>query len=198
MTTTILGLGGSLRPGSTTNLALQVALSAAEAAGAHIQHYDLAHFRLPFFNGTYTLNGYEPAEQDAIRSFIETVSAAHGFILASPTYHNTLSGALKNALDILEIHKDEGPARFRGKVVGLMTVQGGTSGTGNNALTTMLLAARGMGAWVAPTMVSVPGSRDAFDETGVPRNAAFATRLRMLGDEVARASAMFAAHWRVS
>ncbi len=30
----------------------------------------------------------------------------------------------------------------------------------------MLLAARAMRAWVAPTMVSVPGSREAFDEEG--------------------------------
>lgn len=61
----------------------------------------------------------------------------------------------------------------------------------------MLLAARAMRAWVAPTMVSVPGSSAAFDEDGLAYDTIINQRLRMLGAEVARASAMFAAHWQV-
>ena len=97
----------------------------------------------------------------------------------------------------MELLKDDYPPRLEGKVVGLVSVQGGTSGTGNNTLTTMLLAARAMRAWVAPGMVSVPGSREAFDEEGRARDSVINRRLRMLGVEVARASAMFAAHWPV-
>jgi FMN reductase len=115
-------------------------------------------------------------------------------ILASPTYHNTISSALKNALELLEVYNEDGPGRFTGKVLGLVTVQGGTSGTGNNTLTTMLLAARAMHAWVTPTMVSVPASRSAFAE-GLPRNASIEQRLRALGSKVARVSAMFGAHY---
>lgn len=121
--------------------------------------------------------------------------AKHGLILASPTYHNTISGTLKNALDFMELLKDDQPPRLAGKVVGLVSVQGGGSGTGNNTLTTMLLAARAMRAWVAPSMVSVPGSREAFDEAGRAHDAVINRRLQMLGAEVARASAMFVTHW---
>ena len=78
-----------------------------------------------------------------------------------------------------------------------MSVQGSTSGTGKNALTMMLLAARAMRAWVAPTMVSIPGSREAFDEDGQAHDPTINRRLHILGAEVARASAMFAAHWSV-
>lgn len=190
-TTTVLGLGGSLRDGSTTSMALRMALAGAEAAGVHTHLIDLASFRLPMFDGTYTLDGYTPSEREAITKLLEMVSDAQGLILASPTYHNTISGAIKNALDVLEIFNEDGPGRLRGKVVGLVTVQGGTSGTGNNTLTTMLLAARAMHAWVAPTMVSVPGSRSAFDEAGLPHNSGIQQRLHALGVEVARASAMF-------
>lgn len=195
--TTILGLGGSLRPGSTSALALHIALSSAQEAGARTRLIDLAAFRLPLFNGTYTLDGYTTEEREAITSLLDAVGEAHGIILASPTYHNTISGALKNALDYLEILKENRPPRLAGKVVGLVAVQGGTSGTGVNTLTTMLLAARAIGAWVAPTMVSVPGSREAFDETGLPNNPILRQRLSALGAEVARASAMFAAHWTI-
>jgi FMN reductase len=193
MNTKVLGLGGSMRKDSTTLQALHVALAGAEAAGAHTELIDLAAFRLPVFDGTYTLDGYTALEREAVIRLLDKVAGAQGLILASPTYHNTISSALKNALELLEVYNEDGPGRFAGKVVGLVTVQGGTSGTGNNTLTTMLLAARAMHAWVAPTMVSVPGSRSAFAD-GVPLDAGIEQRLRVLGSEVARVSAIFGSY----
>ena len=193
METKILGLGGSMREGSTTTQALRVALSGAEAAGAPTDLIDLAEFPLPVFDGTYTLDGYTASEREAVLKLLDAVDRAQGIILASPTYHNTISSALKNALELLEVYNEDGPGRFTGKVVGLVTVQGGTSGTGNNTLTTMLLAARAMHAWVAPTMVSVPGSRSAFADS-LPLNSSLEQRLLALGAEVARVGAMFGAH----
>ena len=194
METKVLGLGGSLRAGSTTTQALRVALAGAQAAGAHTELVDLAAFPLPVFDGTYTLDGYTASEREAVSKLLEMVAGAQGIILASPTYHNTISSALKNALELLEVYNEDGPGRFTGKVVGLVTVQGGTSGTGNNTLTTMLLAARAMHAWVTPTMVSVPGSRSAFAE-GFPLNPGIEQRLRALGAEVARVSEIFGAYY---
>ena len=196
MPITILGLGGSLREGSTTERALQIALEGARAEGARVTLLTPAQVSLPLFDGTYGLERYAPAERQAILSLLEAVRQAHGLIFASPTYHNTLSGAVKNMLDFLELLRDDQPARLEGKVVGLITVQEGTSGTGNNTLTTMLLAARAMRAWVAPTMLSIPASRTAFDPDGQPISAVFIQRLQAIGAEVAKASAMFAAHWR--
>jgi FMN reductase len=195
MTTTILGIGGSLRTGSTATLALHIALKAAQEAGVHTRLLDLANFSLPLFDGTYSLDGYTPEERQAIEALLDATRQARGFIFASPTYHNTISGSLKNALDFMELLKDDQPPRLEGKVVGIVSVQGGTSGTGNNTLTTMLLAARAMRAWVAPTMVSVPGSREAFNEDGLALDAIINQRLCMLGTEVARASTMFATYW---
>lgn len=197
MTTTILGLGGSLRAGSTTTLALRIALAGAQETGVRTHLIELATLQLPLFDGSYTLEGYLPAAREAITTLLDAVCEAQGVILASPTYHNTISGSLKNALDMLELLQDNRPSGLKGKVVGITAVQGGTSGTGINTLTTMLLAARGMGAWVAPTMVSIPGSREAFDEVGLAHNPDLNQRLRGLGAEVAWASAMFAAQWRV-
>src|SRR5258708_25377164 len=159
MTTTILGLGGSLRPGSVTTLALRTALEGAEETGISTQLLDLATLPLPLFNGTYSLEEYTPEGRESILILLNAVRSARGFILASPTYHNTISGSLKNALDFMELLKDDHPPRLEGKVVGLVSVQGGTSGTGNNTLTTILLASRSMRALVAPSMGSVPGSR---------------------------------------
>lgn len=188
--TIILGLGGSLRDGSATSVALKIALTGAESVGARIQHVDLATLNLPMFRGTYTFEGYTRQERDTLEAYFETVEGADGLILASPTYHNTISGAVKNALDLLEIEREDLPSRLAGKVVGLVTVQGGSSGTGVNTLTTMLLATRAMGAWVSPTMVSVPSSRRAFDD-GRATNESIEARLRGLGAEVAQASVVW-------
>lgn len=198
MTVKVIGLGGSMRVGSATALAMQGALGGAYAYGAEVDCLELANLELPFFNGTYELDGYSVREQRNILRFFEQIESAQGFILASPTYHNTISGALKNALEILEIGREGLPSRLAGKAVGLVTVQGGTSGTGNNTITTMLLATRAMGAWVVPTMVSVPGSRTAFDKEGQPVQSAIQQRLHHLGHQVAQASEMLAAHWVVN
>lgn len=191
----ILGIGGSLRAGSTTALALQVALAGARSAGAETRLLDLATLSLPLFDGAYELDGYTPEGRKAILTLLDSTREAQGLIFASPTYHNTISGSLKNALDYMELLGTDRPPRLEGKVVGVLAVQLGTSGTGNNTLTTMILAARAMRAWVAPTMVSVPDSRGAFDEDGQPRDQVIAQRLHMLGVEVARASEMFANYW---
>lgn len=197
MTTTILGLGGSLRSGSVASLALRIALVGAEEAGASVRLLDLATFPLPMFDGTYSLDGYTPEGRKLILTLLNATREARGLILASPTYHNTISGALKNALDYMELLKDDNPPRLEGKVVGLVSVQGGVSGTGNNTITTMLLAARALRAWVAPTMVSIPDSRSMFNEEGQPYDPTVIRRLHALGAEVAHASAMFASFWSV-
>jgi FMN reductase len=197
MTTCILGLGGSLRSGSIATLALRIALEGAEETGASIRLLDLATLSLPMFDGTYSLDGYTPEGREAIEKLLNATRESHGLILASPTYHNTISGALKNALDYMELLKDDNPPRLEGKVVGLVSVQGGVSGTGNNTLTTMLLAARALRAWVAPTMVSIPDSRSMFNEESQAHDPTVIQRLHMLGAEVARASAMFASLWKM-
>ncbi len=193
----ILGIGGSLRPGSTAALALQTALAGAESVGAETRTIDLAQLPLPMFHGTYELDSYTPEGREAILTLLNATRTADGLILASPTYHNTISGSLKNALDYMELLKDDRPPRLEGKVVGVISVQLGTSGTGNNTLTTMILAARAMRAWVAPSMVAVPNSPNAFDEEGLPRDASIRQRLFALGVEVAKASEMFANYWKV-
>ncbi len=193
--TLLLGIGGSLRPGSVSENVLQIALEGAQKVGAETEMLTPASLHLPIFDGTYTLDGYSTHERDAIMTLLDATRRADGFIFCSPTYHNIISGAVKNMLDYLELLREDPSPRLEGKVVGLVTVQEGTSGTAHNTLTTMLLAARAMRAWVAPTMLAIPGSRAALGDNGQLLNAAFTQRLHALGAEVAQASAMFAAHW---
>ena len=106
----ILTIVGSLRPDSTTGLALGVASRAAEAAGAEVQTVELCTLSLPFCDG----RADELSYGGDVTGFIEAVREADGLLIGSPNYHGSLSGVLKNALDLL------GPEAVRDKLVGVV------------------------------------------------------------------------------
>ena len=88
MTTTVLGLGGSLRSGSVATIALQVALAGAEKAGASIKLLDLVTLSLPMFDGTYSFDGYTSKGRREIERLLNATKEAQGLIF----YYNAACG----------------------------------------------------------------------------------------------------------
>lgn len=171
----ILGFGGSLRTPSRTLQALQIALQGAE--GAQVRLLDLKELELPLYDDRSDPREYP----EGVLRLLEEVRWADGLLLATPVYHGTLSGALKNALDFLELLADDDPPWLEGRPVGLIAVAGGSAG--ENAINSLTFACRALHAWVTPTTVVVPGSAfHADDKLGDPR---IEERLRRLGREVA-------------
>ncbi|MGA8534942.1 MAG: NAD(P)H-dependent oxidoreductase [Candidatus Tumulicola sp.] len=121
----IAGLCGSLRPDGYTRAALSVALAGATGEGAAAQLVDLRDYELPFCAG-----GSDAEALPGVRRLRQIVKEANGIILATPNYHGTLSGVLKNALDLMSM------SEFEGKVVGLVGVSGGRMG-GASTLNTL-------------------------------------------------------------
>ena len=94
----IVGIGGTPRPGSSTERALILALRQAEAGGARTKLFGGEFLeRLPHFNP----GPAGPSAQQA--ELAEAVRDADGIILATPGYHGSLSGVVKNALDTTAI-----------------------------------------------------------------------------------------------
>ncbi|NET06324.1 MAG: NAD(P)H-dependent oxidoreductase [Merismopedia sp. SIO2A8] len=149
----IIGIGGSLRPQAYSYQALNLALTRVQALGASTDIFDLRHMTLPLCNGEDEYPGYP----DLVR-LKESVRAADGLILATPEYHGSLSGVLKNALDLMSF--DE----FSGKVTGLISVLGGQSNS--NALNDMRLIMRWVHAWVIPEQIAIGQAWQAFGEDG--------------------------------
>jgi FMN reductase len=169
----IVGVSGSLRPGSVTLLALAEALRGARAGGAKAELLDLRALPLP-------MRDENPAEDEAphVIRLRATIKAADGVILGTPEYHGSFSGALKNALDLLS------DAELGGKMVGLVAVAGGP---GHGATLSQLRAVmRALHAWVVPHDVVVPFATDAFGEDRRIKDARLAARLAEVGAEVAR------------
>ena len=90
----IVGIGGSLRPDSYTQKALQVAAQRVEALGAEVEVLDLRQLNLPFCHG-----GKDYSQYPDVQRLRDTVTGADGLILATPEYHGGLSGVLKNTLE---------------------------------------------------------------------------------------------------
>ena len=149
----IVGIGGSLRPDSTSYLALTLAIQRVQALGASTEILDLRQMQLPFCTGGNDYPGYP----DVMR-LRETVQEADALILASPEYHGSLSGVLKNALDLMSFD------HMSGKVTGLISVLGGQHNS--NALNDLRVIMRWVHAWVIPEQIAIGQSWKAFGEDG--------------------------------
>ena len=185
MPPTIVGLGGSLRKGSTSRAALQRALAGAEAAGAETTLLDLRELELPM----YDPDDDEPTEGAA--TLIESCHAADGLLWSSPLYQGTISGAFKNALDWLHVLGRRDPPYLHDKVIGLISAAGGTQGL--QAINTMEFSARALRGWAVPYVVPIPTSWQAFAEDGSINDETVESQLERLGGEVARVTERFAA-----
>ena len=149
----IVGITGSLRPGSYSALALEQAVNRVKALGAEVEILDLRDLKLPFCDG-----GDEYPDYPDVEILREKVKAADGLILATPEYHGSLSGVLKNALDLMSFE------HLSGKVTGLISVLGGQSNS--NALNDLRVIVRWVHGWVIPEQVAVGQAWQAFDKEG--------------------------------
>ncbi|HEX8463929.1 MAG TPA: NAD(P)H-dependent oxidoreductase, partial [Abditibacterium sp.] len=139
----IVGICGSLNNNSATRRALVLTLEAAARAGATTQLLDLRDFHLPF-----AASGFDAEEFPDVERFNGLVRECDGHIWATPEYHGSFSGVLKNALDLGSFPE------YEGKVVALLGVAGGQIGA-INALSHLRTVGRQLHAWVLPQQVSI-------------------------------------------
>ena len=172
----VVGISGSLRPGSRTYTVVSLALEGAAEVGATTRLIDLRDYDLPLCDGKEDESRYPP---DVFRLRSE-VAAAHGIVLGTPEYHSGYSGVLKNAIDLM------GFDEFGGKIVGLVGVSGGQMGA-VGALAGLRTVGRSLHAWVIPHQASVPEASRILDEDS-PRRRRLEERVRDVGRHVARFS----------
>lgn len=175
---TVVGICGSLRPGSYTHLAVQLALQSAQEAGAQTHLIDLNDYQLGFCDGQTEANA-------DVMKLRREVRGAQGIILGTPDYHGSFSGVLKNALDHLE------GKELNGKIIGLISVAGGALG-GLDALNGLRAIGRSLHAWVIPQQAVIPEAWKVFDASGKLKNVNLERRVKEVGHQVARFAAL---HW---
>lgn len=149
----IVAITGSLRSESHSYQALVQAVERLKALGAEVTILDLRQMNLPLCDG-----GEEYPDYPDVEKLKTTVKEASGLILATPEYHGSMSGVLKNALDLMSF------SELEGKVTGLISVLGGQSNS--NALNHLRLVMRWVHAWVIPEQISIPQAWQAFTPAG--------------------------------
>jgi NAD(P)H-dependent FMN reductase len=149
----IVGINGSLRPGSYSAMALEVAISRVQGLGIETEIIDLRKLSLPFCNG-----GDDYSDYPDVAKMQQTVKSAAGLILATPEYHGSVSGVMKNALDLMSFEE------LSGKVAGLISVLGGQSNS--NALNDLRIILRWVHAWVIPEQIGLGQAWKVFNEEG--------------------------------
>jgi NAD(P)H-dependent FMN reductase len=163
----VVGLNGSLRAGSHSRQALALAIEKAKALGAEAELLDLQTLTLPFCDGGDEYPGFPD-----VKRLRNTVKQADALILATPEYHGTMSGVLKNALDLM------GFDELSGKMTAHISVLGGQ--VNNNALNDLRTTLRWVHAWTIPEQVAIGQAWNAFDEQGHLKDARLAKRLEDL------------------
>ena len=174
----IVGIGGTIRPGSSTERALVVALRAAEAGGAETELLGGAFLaKLPIFNPS---SGETTPEQ---LDLIEAVRTADGVIVASPGYHGSISGVVKNALDTLEaLAQDERPY-FTDRAVGCIITANGWQAAGTS-LTTLRSVIHALRGWPTPYGAAFNATSSSFGPDGEPVDPKDAWQLATVGQQV--------------
>ena len=114
---TLLGIVGSVSADSRTRTAVEVALDAAEAHHSvetellHLADYDLA---------TADGRGVDNHTGDTAEA-LERIAAADAYVVGTPVYRGSYSGALKNLLDMVPRGGWQGDAApFENAAVGLV------------------------------------------------------------------------------
>ncbi|WP_033287813.1 NADPH-dependent FMN reductase [Amycolatopsis jejuensis] len=169
----IVGMGGTTRPGSSSERALRAALDLAERAGAETHLLAAGDLELPV---------YAP-ERGALdpraARLVDLVRRADGVIVASPGFHGGPSGLLKNALDHLEeLREDERPY-LDGRAIGCIVCAAGWQATATT-LAALRSTAHALRGWPTPlgvTINSTPGGE-------VDPIAAAAPQIGVLVDQV--------------
>jgi FMN reductase len=185
----VVGIGGTIGGTSSTERALKIALDAAGREGFRTRLFGGVEMgRLPLYDPKASVRTAE--EQD----FVDTVRGASALIIASPGYHGSISGVVKNALDLLEeTARDAARPYLADMPVGLIATAYGWQATGSTiaALRSIVHALRG---WPTPFAAAINSQAAKFDDVGGCTEQAVLDQLMMVGRQVARFAPLAAQH----
>jgi FMN reductase len=173
----ILGIGGTPRAGSSSEKALAISLRAAAAEGGETIMIGGTGLMLPMYNP-----GLEERTPEAL-FLLDSIRRADGLIIASPAYHGSLSGLIKNALDYTEDLRADERVYLNGMAIGLIVCAGGWQAAGQTlgALRDIVHALRG---WPTPLGATLNTSTRLFDETGECLDLSSKFQLEEVGRQV--------------
>lgn len=164
----LLGIGSSLNKKSTSTRILQITLEKSRKYGATVSLLNLREFNLPIFNP----NKPRETTPDIIK-INEEVNESDAFILATPDYHGSMSGGMKNFLDYYWYE-------FSGKLFGYIV---SSHEKGLTVIDHMRTAVRQCYGWSLPYGLSINSEND-FDIDGNIKNVYLNQRINNMARDM--------------
>lgn len=173
----IVGVGGTLREGSTSEKALRLALRSAAELGARTELFAGPAINLPPFDPA---DGGRAPEAKAL---VEALRRADGVIFSSPGYHGSISGLLKNAIDYTEDMRADARVYLADRSVGVIVCADGIQAMGStlNTLRSITHALRG---WPTPFSAMVNAGAKPFLPDGSCQSTEVEQSLRLVAAQV--------------
>ncbi|EDM79032.1 NADPH-dependent FMN reductase [Plesiocystis pacifica SIR-1] len=169
----ILAVCGSSRKDLRLESLVALAGAAAESAGAEVRTLHLDRLELPVM----VFGDEAQGSLASVREVRESAAWADGFILGTPEYHGSMSGALKNWFDYLY-------PELAGKFAGVLATTGG--GTGDMSITAVKTCFQWCHGFVLPFHACA--SRAAYVD-GELADDKIRERVERIGHDVARYAA---------
>ena len=148
----------------------------AQEQGAEVELFDGASIHLPMYEPE------SPVRSEGAERLIAALRRANGVILATPCYHGSISGLVKNALDYTEDMSRDPEPYLDGRAVGLIVCGHGWQSTGVvlSAFRSIVHALRG---WPTPMGAAINCSGGIFKEGRCSDTHAL-VQLEMVGRQV--------------
>jgi FMN reductase len=173
-TVNVLGVAGSMRQQSYSSSALKMVLEEAKKYNADIYMLELRKINLPLYDPSEIRSDeFSSNNNNILESITTALRWADVFVLASPDYHGSMSGGMKNFLDYFW-------EEFAGKTFGYIIA---SHEKGLTVADQMRTAVRQCYGWSMPYNISINGEKD-FDSKGNLVNSALAKRIKMLARDL--------------
>ncbi|MDQ0114221.1 NADPH-dependent FMN reductase [Paenibacillus harenae] len=157
-------IAGSNRANATSTNLLRYIESLLKARHISVAFVDLSELQLPLFSPDNW--NFEPN----VQRVLEAIADGDGLILATPEYHGSISGALKNALDYITA------GQVTGKTVLSVSSAGGPLGV--SSLSHLQTIVRNLHGINCPEWISIGYGSNSFDPDGAPLDEGMRTRVR--------------------
>ncbi|MDF0681228.1 MAG: NAD(P)H-dependent oxidoreductase [Candidatus Nitrosocosmicus sp.] len=144
MTLKVLGVGSSMRQDSFSTETLKIILNNVNKNGGDTRLLNLYSNPLPMYTAEYN------EKISGIKNAVELVNWADAIVLATPDYHGSMAGSLKNFLDYFW-------AEFAGKTFGYLC---SSHEKGLTVMDQMRTAIRQCYGWSLPYGISINSNQD--------------------------------------
>ncbi|TVY08243.1 NADPH-dependent FMN reductase [Paenibacillus cremeus] len=152
----VMIIAGSNRKNASSTALCRYIAQMLKDQGTEVNLFDLYEKPLPFY-----CKDQETTDAN-VKALKQGLLEADGIVLATPEYHGSVSGVLKNALDFV------GKDHFDGKVTLSVSSAGGAVGV--SSLTHLQTMVRNVHGINCPEWISIGGTQRTFSPDDVPED----------------------------